>query len=177
MVAFARHDPSNCTQRLQTVWNTVWGWLKTENVPLRVTAGNALSTMARYCVSTEAIQIACTSRSNSIKWDKSVLGGIIIQISSSLDALQYARAIPLILKITSSLISRLRLRPGLAAGSNRPPTSAELLLSDLVKKVGNMRTQTRFEYREQADMVLGMAIEVMGPEVFLAILPLNILPS
>lgn len=47
----------------------------------------------------------------------------------------------------------------------------------VIQKVGNLRTKKNFEYKEAADGMLGIAMRVLGPEVFLKMLPLNLEPS
>lgn len=47
-------------------------------------------------------------------------------------------------------------------------------LVDIVKTVGDLRTNEAFQGKKEADEVLGSAIEAMGPEAVLEILPLNI---
>lgn len=79
-----------------------------------------------------------------------------------------------LLAVLTALTSRLRLP---VSSTPTKTTAAEVLLVDLVKYVGGLRTARGFEYREQADDVLGMAITVLGPETFLNVLPLNLLPE
>ena len=47
-------------------------------------------------------------------------------------------------------------------------------LIDIVKTVGELRTNDAFQGKKEADEVLGSAIEAMGPAAILEILPLNI---
>ncbi|MCJ1243940.1 hypothetical protein MMC30_001137 [Trapelia coarctata] len=49
------------------------------------------------------------------------------------------------------------------------------LLKDVVKTIGELRGNEAFNGKKEADGVLGKAIEAMGPEAVLEILPLNLL--
>lgn len=86
-----------------------------------------------------------------------------------------------LLPILTSLVSKLRLRivdneAGVdPTGQGR--TAAEELLMDLIKDIGDLRTDKDFEEKGKVDEVLGMAIEVMGAEAVLRALPLNIEPD
>ncbi|KAL4777512.1 NUC173 domain-containing protein [Aspergillus nidulans var. acristatus] len=48
-------------------------------------------------------------------------------------------------------------------------------LDDIVKTVGELRSNEAFQGKKEADNVLGAAIEAMGPEAVLKILPLNLI--
>lgn len=166
-------------------------------------AERCLAGLARYCV-TEAMMVDALEHKikagpvtvpAKVKGNKKqihpqqqtassslpVLSQIIITLQTSLHALRAISYLPSTLVILSALISRLRLRPAtsapLAAQSKfdpRLPTAAQGLLLDLVRDVGDLRIQKGFESKEKADDVLGMAIEVAGPEAILEILPLNV---
>ena len=87
-------------------------------------------------------------------------------------ALAYARAVPDVLAVLSSLISGLRYREKEGA-----PTAAEVLLMPTVVRVAELRVQKSFEWKEAADRALSTAVQVLGPEVVLRELPLNIEPA
>ncbi|KAJ2370799.1 pre-rRNA processing protein [Coemansia sp. RSA 2610] len=44
----------------------------------------------------------------------------------------------------------------------------------IVKEVANMRMEPEFQFKDEADAVLGAAIRAVGPQVFLEVLPLNL---
>ncbi|KDN43086.1 NUC173-domain-containing protein [Tilletiaria anomala UBC 951] len=99
-------------------------------------------------------------------------------------ALRYTHARAELLDVLVALISKCRVRVSssvqvaqtqTAAQPRRPATAAELLLLPLVRIVATLRVAAGFEYREQADAVLGMAVEVCGPGVVLSLLPLGLL--
>lgn len=101
---------------------------------------------------------------------KSTLTRIISQTDRAFDSLAFARSTPELLVVISSLISHLRFRSGGRSSS----TAAEELLLPLIKKIAEMRVQKGFEYKENADATLSVAMSVLGPEVLLRQLPLNL---
>jgi ribosomal RNA-processing protein 12 len=110
-----------------------------------------------------------------------ILAQIIANLQTSLHALRALPFLPSTLTILSSLISRLRIRPSSVSTPTkaseydpRMATAAQWLILDLVRDVGGLRIQKGFENKEKADEVLGMAIEVVGPEGVLEALPLNV---
>ena len=75
--------------------------------------------------------------------------------------------------MVSSLARALRYR---GSGVTNP-TAAEVLMPAIMEKIGALRTQKNFEYKEDADKALGVVMSVIGPEALLKILPLNLEPS
>lgn len=108
------------------------------------------------------------------------LSKIIASLSDALNT--NALRMPHLLPILTALISRLRLRITAAENaevdpSGRGKTAAEELVMDLIRDVGDLRTQPGFEEKAKVDDVVGMAIEVVGVEGVLKALPLNIEPD
>jgi ribosomal RNA-processing protein 12 len=103
----------------------------------------------------------------------SIVVRIVAQAQKALDSLTFARSIPELLFVISSLIRALRYRGDEVTN----PTAAEVLMPGIVEKIGILRTQRNFEYKEDADRTLGIVMGVIGPEALLKILPLNLEPS
>lgn len=192
MVAYARADADACTAVLPKVWETTWVWLESPDVGCRRAAESALCAMVRYCITdaeivkaaevTQSTTLAADStkkkgKKNRSEADKTVVGGVTSTLAISMHAVAFAKATPSLLSILAALVSRLRLRITPPSEGIRAVTAAEILLPELIVYVGGLRLAKQFEYREKADEVLGMAIRVLGPEVFLDLLPLNILPE
>lgn len=195
MVAFARADTEACSQKLPGVFEAAWSWLENEDVGCRKAAESALCAMVRYCITdTEILKAAelagagsksveaentKKSKKNTISPElkATVVGSVISRLDTSLHAVAYAKATSSLLSILTALISRLRIPLPSSANTMKQTAAAETLLSGLIIYVGGLRLAKSFEYREKADEVLGMAIRVLGPEVFLRFLPLNIIPE
>lgn len=189
MVVLARTDTEACTAALPKIWSTAWVYLESSDVGCRRAAESALCAMVRYCITDaelvktcELVQSASSQgdstkkqgKKNKTEVDSTVVGSIILSLVTSLHAVSFAKATPSLLSILAALVSRLRLR---VPHSTSSTTAAEVLLPELVVYVGGLRLAKGFEFREKADEVLGMAVRVLGPEVFLNLLPLNIIPS
>lgn len=180
MVVFARSDASSCVEILIPVWERVWIWLKSPSVLVRIAAESALGSILRYCIPPAAVDVAieATLMGDSETLGATTVGRIIDILENSFDALQFVEALPHLLFVLSRLISRLRQRTSIPSSFEpRPITAAEILMTDIIQYVAEKRMHPKFEYRERADEVLSMSIEVIGPEAFLDILPLNLLPS
>jgi ribosomal RNA-processing protein 12 len=191
MVAFARADANPCAKALPGIWEASWTWLESEDVGCRKAAESALCAMVRYCL-TDADLRKAAEAVGSIGTDSgrkkagkipandglkgTVVGSIVLRLDTSLHSVAFAKATPALLSILSALISRLRLSTS-SSDSERRVTAAEVLVPDLIEYVGSLHIARGFEYREKADEVLGMAIRVLGPQIFLGILPLNITPE
>ncbi|KAG8861736.1 hypothetical protein FRB96_002694 [Tulasnella sp. 330] len=182
MVSYGRADPMRCSEQLLHVWRETWSWLKSESVSIRISAEKALGAMLRYCLThadiNEAVEASQSEEEGEETLNATTLGAILKLFEESTSSISFIEAQPHVLYILSCLISRLRIRTSIPSTSDtRPPTAAEVLLPDFIAYVAQLRTAEDFEYRERADDVLGMAVEVMGPEAVLSILPLNLLPS
>ncbi|WVQ96562.1 hypothetical protein IAU59_003667 [Kwoniella sp. CBS 9459] len=141
----------------------------------------------RYCITDEAILSTLTYvRQGSHvpgarkKQKTPFLHKLITSVTEAMNT--HALRLPYLFTILSALISRLRLRvlPGDNAQidpSGRGKTAAEELVLGLVKEVGDLRHQRGFEAKDKVDEVVGSAIEVIGVEAVLSILPLNIEPD
>lgn len=172
MVAYSIADPDKCATELGKVWKTVWSFLESNNAATRKAAAESLGLLSR-CFTPALIKSAIIEAEVDQEEPKSVLGGIISQTTIALDSLAFARSIPELLSVISSLITNLRYDNG----NRRSTPAAKPLLLPLIQKIGDLRTQKGFEHKEAADATLAIAIRVLGPEVILQILPLNLEPA
>lgn len=159
-------DDNVYATELGRVWKTIWNFLESNDARTRKAAAESLGTLC-HCFNPTLI-----SATISDKDSRSVLNKIIMQATKALDSLAYAHSIPELLLIVSSLTSNLQYRM-----DRDSPSAAESLLLPLIKRVGDLRNQKGFEYREGADAALGTAMRVLGPKVLLELLPLNLEPS
>ena len=167
MLAYRQHNAEECVAEVGKVWKAIWNLLDSQDAATRKAAAEALS-MLGQCFTPALIAAAIKEKDSAEK--KSVLGKIISQTTDALDSLAYARAIPHVLSVASSLVENLRYR----GGSRKNPTAAEQLLQPLVTKVADLRVQKTFEHKEAADATLSTAMRVLGPQVLLRWLPLNL---
>ncbi|KAJ3537295.1 hypothetical protein NMY22_g5649 [Coprinellus aureogranulatus] len=164
MFAYSQINTNACTSELYKVWKSVAIFLESPDHDTRKATAIGLSKIAQ-CFTAEYVSSEMTNKNSPIC-------KIIISVSNALDSVAHARALPEILSIITSLTWNLRHR-----AAKYSPTAAEALLLPLIQRVSTLRTQKSFEYKEAADQTLSMAMHVMGPQVLLDALPLNLDPS
>jgi ribosomal RNA-processing protein 12 len=167
MLAYAAVDADACANEIGKVWKAVWNFLESNDPSTRKAASQSLAAVCR-CFTPMLITAAYSDETS-----RSTLGSIIAQTTKALRSLTFAQSMPQLLSIISSLIMGLQYR----AGSRTSPTAAERLLLPVVGYIGELRVQKGFEYKEDADATLATAMRVLGPEVLLGILQLNLEPS
>jgi ribosomal RNA-processing protein 12 len=166
VVTYNSIDPSGCEGELGKFWKSIWVFLESADSPTRKSAAGALDMISK-CFTDSLIKLAIQDH------EKSTLGKIISQCQKALDSLSFARSFSELLFVISSIISRLRYR----SGPRGSPSAAEILMTSIIQKVGDLRMQKNFEYKEAADATLSSAIRVLGPQAFLKLLPLNLEPA
>lgn len=207
MISWAHDDPAAAEKEFGRVWAIVWGHLESvegREKGVGKAAEKALAGLVRYCI-TEGMVLAAVEELSKVgsssaapaptgkknkkqihqqtkpSADAPILTQIIATLQTSLHVLRALPYLSSTLTVVSALLSRLRARVPSAASLStydpRSPTAAQLLLLGCVSDVGELRIQKGFEYRERADEVLGMAVEVIGPEGVLSALPLNVEPD
>lgn len=170
LVSYKETSPAEFEAELPRAWKSVWDFLESTDRDTRESAAEALD-LVSTCFNSSLIEKALSdARQGS---DSSIIVKIVTQIQKALDSLTFARSIPELLSVISSLVRALRYRDGVVTNT----TAAEALMPNVVKKIGALRTQKNFEYKEDADKTLGVAMSVIGPEALLRILPLNLEPS
>ncbi|EKM54256.1 uncharacterized protein PHACADRAFT_257981 [Phanerochaete carnosa HHB-10118-sp] len=162
-------DPDACASRIWEAWKALWSFMDAADSNIRKPATQALDLLIK-CFTPTFTEAAVKERSDDEA--NSPLGRIVSQIGKALCALTYARAMPEVMAVISSLLSGLRYRT-----SGNGPTTAELLLMPIVVQVAELRVQKSFEFKEAADNTLRTAMRVLGPEVLLRRLPLNLEPD
>lgn len=169
MVAYHDASPDSCASTVGESWKAMWSYLDVAEASTRKAIAEGLGMLVK-CLTPSLIEAALKERSKAEP--KSTLGKIVSQTDKALGVLAYARAVPEVLSVLSSLILGLRYR-----SSSTGATAAELLLLPTIVKVSELRVQKSFEFKEAADQTLSMAMRVLGPEVVLRELPLNIEPT
>ncbi|KAG5339406.1 hypothetical protein C0989_004389 [Termitomyces sp. Mn162] len=159
-------DVNSHADELGKVWGVVWSFLESSDPPTRKAAAHSLDMLCRS-FTREFVSYTLQDTSST-----TVLRKIIGRTLKALDSLAYARAMPELLSVISSMITNLRYR----SGPRTSPTAAEMLLLPIIQHIGKLRIQKGFEYKEAADATLGNAMGVLGPHVLLQILPLNLEP-
>lgn len=172
MLAYSVVNSDACATELGRVWKTVWSFLESNHSATRKASAESLDLLSQ-CFTLTLIQEAIQEVKAGKAEPKSVLGSVIFQTNKALDSLAFARSMPELLTVISSLITNLRYREG----DRKATLTAEPLLLPLIQRIGDLRTEKMFEHKEAADATLATAMRVLGPEMLLKILPLNLEPA
>jgi ribosomal RNA-processing protein 12 len=156
LLAYSKVDGPSSDRELFRVWKIVWTYLESTHSPTRNAAVESLQTLTQ-CFSESLLESATTNTSSTVP-------KIVSHATKALDSLTYARAFPEMLAVFSSLFVSV-------------VPHAPSLLVPAVEKVGALRTQKSFEFKEDADRALTTAMQSFGPQALLQILPLNLEPA
>ena len=149
----AQINPEDTFQKLPELFETISGFLASSSHNIRVSASECLISFTINCVPDTAIL------EPSI-YDEKVFEKLA-KATTGLLSVKYRSAWMEVFTVLSALFSAFRWR-------------SVALLDDIVKAVGELRGNDSFNGKKEADVVLGNAIEAMGPDSVLGILPLNL---
>lgn len=150
----AQIDPEVTFQKLPELTELISGFLASSSHNIRISASECLISFLVNCIPDSVIL------EPSI-YDEKVLEKVA-KLVTSLLSVKYQAAWMEVFNVLSALFGALKWR-------------SSPLANDVVLAVGELRGNDSFNGKKQADAVLGKAIEVMGPEVVLSTLPLNLL--
>lgn len=140
-------------RKLPELFEMISGFLASSSHNIRISASECLISFLVNCIPDTAIL------EPSI-YDEKVLEKLA-KAATALLSVKYQSAWMEVFTVLSALFSALRWR---SIG----------LLDDIVKTVGELRGNDSFNGKKEADVVLGNAVEAMGPDSVLQILPLNL---
>ena len=149
----AQVSPEDTFQKLPELFEMISGFLASSSHNIRVSASEGLISFVVNCVPITAILEPSV-------YEEKVLGKLA-KATTALLSVKYRSAWMEVFTVLSALFSVFRWR---SIG----------LLDDVVKAVGELRGNDSFNGKKEADVVLGTAIEAMGPDSVLRILPLNL---
>ena len=149
----AQMEPEDTFVKLPEVFEMVSTFLSSMSHNIRVSASECLIGFAETCIPPSVILEPSV-------YDEKILEKIG-KIGTGLLTMKYQAAWMEVFKVLAALFEALKWR-------------AILNLDDVVKAVGELRSNESFNGKQEADVVLGMAVEAMGPESVLSLLPLNL---
>ncbi|RKF77271.1 Ribosomal RNA-processing protein 12 [Golovinomyces cichoracearum] len=149
----AKVEPVDTFQKLPVLFATISGYLSSSSHDIRVSASECLISFMENCVPESVIQ------EPSI-YDEKIFEKIG-KAALDLLSVKYQAAWPQTFSVIGSIFKSLRHR-------------AESVLLDALKLIGDLRENNSFNGKKEADEVIGNAIQAVGPEVVLNILPLNL---
>ncbi len=150
----AQMDPEDTFQKLPELMESISGFLASSSHNIRLSASECLISFLVNCIPDSVIL------EPSI-YDEKVLEKVAKSVTSLL-SVKYQAAWMEVFSVLSALFGALKWK-------------SSPLANDIVHGVGELRGNDSFNGKKEADAVLGKAIEVMGPEAILSILPLNLL--
>ncbi|KAF8475788.1 armadillo-type protein [Kalaharituber pfeilii] len=147
---WAAVEPSQAFQRLPVLYELVSTFLESSAHNIRTSASQCLISLITNCIPDDAI----------LGPDCDELTGIAT-LTTNLLSLRYQGAWSEVFETIIALFDRLRWK-------------AHPVMGDIVHTVGDLRSNEGFQGKKEADVVLGHAVQAIGPEAFLQILPLNL---
>ncbi|KAI9302249.1 NUC173 domain-containing protein [Cunninghamella echinulata] len=150
--SYAKINPSACAAELHNVYQFIFNDFQQESKNYTQMA-NCLCTLINYCLTDELIYQAANGQVNSVSQ--------IVKTTESGLSLHYQSAWKQIMVVQEALFRKLH-------------RASSPLMNDCLTLLGEIRLSPGESYKEQLDKTLGAAIATMGPEQFLAILPLNL---
>ena len=149
----AQMEPEGTFQKLPELMALISGFLASTSHNIRVSASECLISFLVNCVPDRAIL------EYSVQ-DEKVLEKVA-EPATALLSVEYQAAWMEVFNVLSALFEVLKWR-------------SSLLARETVLAVGDLRGNESFNGKKEADAVLGRAIEAMGPEAVLNVLPLNL---
>lgn len=140
-------------QKLPELFDMISDFLTSSSHNIRISASECLISFVANCIPKTVIL------EPSI-YDEKVLEKLG-KAATNLLSVKYQAAWMEVLNVLSALFEALRWR-------------SVPLLNDVVRTIGELRASDSFNGKKEADLVLGKAIQNMGPEAVLEILPLNL---
>lgn len=150
----AQIDPGETFQKLPELFNMISAFFASMSHNIRISASECLISFLANCIPPTAILEPSV-------FDEKVLEKLG-KAAINLLSVKYQSAWMEAFNVLSALFDTLKWR-------------STPLLNDVVQTVGELRGNDSFNGKKEADVVLGKAIEAMGPEAILKMLPLNLL--
>lgn len=150
----AQIDPEDTFAKLPELFDLVSGFLASPSSNIRISASECLVSFLANCVPQSVIIEPSV-------YDEKTLERLA-RAATELLSIKYQAAWVEVFTVCSAMFDSFKWR------------SAPFLI-DIVKTVGDLRSNDAFQGKKEADAVLGSAIENMGPAAVLDILPLNIM--
>ncbi|KAK2756780.1 hypothetical protein FQN54_005226 [Arachnomyces sp. PD_36] len=149
----AQVNPEDTFQKLPELFSLISSFLASPSRNIRVSASECLVSFLVNCIPDSVI-------SDASIYDEKVFEKLAASANELL-SIKFQSAWVQVFSVLSAMFDSLKWR-------------SSPFLDDVVKTVGELRGNESFHGKKEADNVLGHAINAMGPETVLEILPLNI---
>ncbi|KAI1945339.1 pre-rRNA processing protein [Ophidiomyces ophidiicola] len=149
----AQVHPEDTFEQLPELFDLVASFLSSSSHNIRISASECLVSFLANCIPASVIV------EPSI-YDEKTLEKLA-KTGTGLLSMKYQTAWAEVFNVLTAMFEALKWR-------------ADPILTDIVRTIGGIRGNDSFHGKKEADKVLGAAVEAMGPETILGILPLNI---
>ncbi|RAK71560.1 mRNA-binding protein RRP12 [Aspergillus fijiensis CBS 313.89] len=150
----AQTSPEDTFEKLPGLFNMISGYLASPSRNIRVSASECLVSFLANCIPKNVIIEPSV-------YDEKTLEKLA-KAAMDLLSVKYQAAWAEVFNVCAAMFDSFKWR-------------SSPFLDDIVKTIGELRTNESFHGKKEADNVLGSAIEAMGPAAVLEILPLNII--
>ncbi|KAJ2163102.1 pre-rRNA processing protein [Coemansia sp. RSA 552] len=146
-VAYASISPEACFQSLPDLIDIMLPDIELGKQSTRDTATRSIWALISECIPGNMLE------SQGIQQIAKTLGGGL--------SYRYRESWALVFLLIAALFQRLA-------------KAAHPVMDEIIVEVANMRMDPEFQFKDEADAVLGAAIRAIGPQAFLEVLPLNL---
>ncbi|KAJ5175912.1 uncharacterized protein N7482_001789 [Penicillium canariense] len=150
----AQINPEDTFEKLPSLFQLISGFLASPSHNIRVSASECLISFLHNCIPNSVIVDASV-------YDEKTLEKLA-RSAAELLSVKYQAAWQEVFNVCSAMFDCFKWR-------------SSPILVDIVTTIGELRSNESFHGKKEADSVLGSAIEAMGPEAVLELLPLNII--
>ncbi|KAL4978559.1 NUC173 domain-containing protein [Aspergillus desertorum] len=150
----AQISPEDTFEKLPELFNMISSYLASPSSNIRVSASECLVSFVANCIPANVII-------GPSVYDEKILEKLA-KSTKDLLSVKYQAAWMEVFNVCAAMFESLKWQ-------------SSPFLDDIVKTVGELRSNEAFQGKKEADNVLGAAIEAMGPEAVLKILPLNLI--
>lgn len=148
--------PEDTLQKLPELFEMLSGFLASSSYNIRVSASECLISFLVNCIPKKVI-------SQPSKSDEEVLEKVA-RLTTALLSVKYQAARVEIFTVICTFFDVLKWR-------------SINISNDIIRLVGELRSNDAFNGKKEADVVLGKAVEAVGPAAVLSVLPLNLASS
>ncbi|RMJ21183.1 90S preribosome component RRP12, partial [Aspergillus sp. HF37] len=150
----AQVNPEDTFEKLPDLFSMISGFLASPSHNIRVSASECLISFLANCIPGSVIVEPSV-------YDEKTLEKLA-KTATGLLSVKYQAAWAEVFNVCSAMFDSFKWR-------------SSPFLTDILKTVGELRSNESFHGKKEADQVLGSAIEAMGPASVLEVLPLNII--
>lgn len=149
----AQISPEDTFEKLPSIFEMISGFIVSSSYNIRVSASECLISFLVNCVPNNVVFEPSESDMKTLEK--------VVELATELLSVKYQAGWMEVFNVLSSLFEVLKWR-------------SSVLTNDIISLVGGLRGNDSFNGKKEADIVLGKAVEAVGPDAVLTVLPLNL---